>query len=164
MSIIFPPAILPKGPGEASKCRDANIAARQFLPLNCRAITLTTGAILKEEKMSSKMWGRGNLGGILRDNLCEGRTWESKIAARQWGVTFCPARHQDASQGPLGRAGNGRTNFMGTWHFFCSFCREALHAHKVQGGECPERFWKTFSAVDSQTAVLVSGKAYPVQF
>ena len=48
------------------------IAARQFLPLNCRAITLTTGAILKEEKMSSKMWGRGNLGGTFRDNLDDG--------------------------------------------------------------------------------------------
>ena len=32
--------------------------------------------------------GRGNLGGILRDNLGEGN-WESKIAARQWRVNFC---------------------------------------------------------------------------
>ena len=28
--------------------------------------------------------------------------WESKIAARQWGVNEGPARHQDVSQGPLG--------------------------------------------------------------
>ena len=79
----------PRGPGEASWCREAKIAARQFLPLSCRAITLTTGAILKEEnKMSSFLWGRGNLGGNLRDNLGEGN-WESKIAAIQWGVNFC---------------------------------------------------------------------------
>ena len=43
----------PRGPGEASWCREAKIAARQFLPLGCRAITLTTGAILKQEEMSS---------------------------------------------------------------------------------------------------------------
>ena len=48
----------PRKPGEASWCRDAKIAARQFLPLNCRAITLTTGAILKEEKMSSTVGER----------------------------------------------------------------------------------------------------------
>ena len=34
------------------------------------------------------LWGRGTLGGILRDNLGEG-IWESKIVARQWGVDFC---------------------------------------------------------------------------
>ena len=48
----------PRGPREASWCREAKIAARQFLPLNCRAITLTTGAILKEEKMSSSVGER----------------------------------------------------------------------------------------------------------
>ena len=47
------------------------IAARQVLPLNCRAITLTAGAILQEEK-SPLLWGRGHLGGVLRDNLGEG--------------------------------------------------------------------------------------------
>ena len=47
------------------------------------------------------LWGRGNLGGILRDNLGEGNC-ESKVAARQWGVNFCPARQQDVLQGPLG--------------------------------------------------------------
>ena len=62
-------------------------AARQFLSLNCLAITLTAGVILKEEKVLY-CGGRGNLGGILRDNLGEG-TCESKIAARQWGVNFC---------------------------------------------------------------------------
>ena len=31
-------------------CREAKIAARQFLPLNCRATTLTTGAILEKKK------------------------------------------------------------------------------------------------------------------
>ena len=49
------------------------------------------------------LWGRGNLGGILRDNLGEGNC-EAKIAARQRGVNFFAARHQDVSQGPLGCA------------------------------------------------------------
>ena len=44
---------LPRGPREASQCREAKIAARQFLPLSCRAITLTAGAILKDEKLPS---------------------------------------------------------------------------------------------------------------
>ena len=34
-------------------------------------------------------WGRGNVGGILRDNLGEDAC-ESKIATRQWGVNFLP--------------------------------------------------------------------------
>ena len=78
---------MPRGPGEASWCREAKTAARQFLLLICRAIALTTGATLKEEDCPL-LWGRGNLGGILRDNFGEGN-WESKIAARQWGVNFC---------------------------------------------------------------------------
>ena len=76
----------PRGPREASKCREVKIAARQFLSLTCRAITLTAGAILKEEKIPL-LWGRGNLGGILRGNLGEGNC-ESKIGARQWRVNF----------------------------------------------------------------------------
>ena len=32
---------------------------------------------------------------------CEGNC-ESKMVSRQWGDNFCPARHQDVSQGPLG--------------------------------------------------------------
>ena len=39
-------------------------------------------------KKSPLLWGRGNLGGIFRDNLGEG-SCESKIAARQWGVNSC---------------------------------------------------------------------------
>ena len=74
----------PRGPGEASQCREAKIAARQVLPLSFRAIALTVGAILKEEKMPSLV-GRGNLGGIVRDNSCEGNCG-SKIAARQSAV------------------------------------------------------------------------------
>ena len=41
---------------------------------------------LKEEEWHL-LWGKGNLGGILRDNLGEGDC-ESKIAARQWGVNL----------------------------------------------------------------------------
>ena len=49
-------------------------AARQKLPRDnfwaaqLLAITLTAGAILKDGKISSISWGRGSLGGILRDN------------------------------------------------------------------------------------------------
>ena len=107
--------ILPRGPGEASWCREANIAARQFLPLNCHAITLTAGGTFERRK-KPLLWGRGNLGGILRDNLGEGNC-KSKIAARQWGVSFC----REASRclaGPSGWVlGGGRGNadfiFMG---------------------------------------------------
>ena len=57
----------PTGPGEASKCREAEIAARPVLPLNCCAITLTVGVMLKEEKKTScvglrhfkRQFGRG---------------------------------------------------------------------------------------------------------
>ena len=61
--------------------------ARQFLPLSCRATTLTAGVSLKEEKKPSLV-GERPFGGYLRDNLGEGNC-ESKIAARQWGVNFC---------------------------------------------------------------------------
>ena len=48
------------------------------------------------------LWGRGNLGGILRGNFGEGNC-ESKIARETIGSqNFCLARHQDVSQGPLG--------------------------------------------------------------
>ena len=72
------------------------------MPLSCPAITLTAGAVLKQEKMSSIV-GERHLGGILRDNLGEGNG-ESKIAARQTvsGESIFAARPQDASQGPLG--------------------------------------------------------------
>ena len=42
-----------RGPGEASKCWEANIVARQFLQLYCRAFTLNTGAVGKEAKKPS---------------------------------------------------------------------------------------------------------------
>ena len=59
----------------------------QNLLLNWRAFSIIAGAILKEEK-SLLLWGRGDLRGILRDDLGEGDC-ESKIAARQWRVNFC---------------------------------------------------------------------------
>ena len=66
--------------------------------------------------------GRGNLGGILRDNLCEGNC-ASKIAARQWGVKFC----REASRclaGPSGQV----SRFSGT---------EKQPKHKVFGPVVP---------------------------
>ena len=63
------------------------IAARQFLSLNCLAITLTAVGNLKEEKCLL-LWGRDSLGGIFGDNLGEGKC-ESRIAPRQWGDNFC---------------------------------------------------------------------------
>ena len=40
-------------PREASQCREVKIAARQSLPLSCRAITLAVGAVLKKDKKPS---------------------------------------------------------------------------------------------------------------
>ena len=56
-----------------------------------------------ERGKKALLWGRGNLGGILGDNLGEGNC-EPKIVARQslWGVIFC----REASRclaGPSGR-------------------------------------------------------------
>ena len=76
------------------------IAARQFLPLNCRAITLTTGALLKEEKMSSLV-GRGNLGGILRDNLVA-RVSESQKLRETVGSQFLSCEASRCLAGPSG--------------------------------------------------------------
>ena len=67
-------------------------------------------------------WGRGNLGGILRDNLGEGNC-ASKIAAREWGVNFC----REASRclaGPSGQV----SRFSGT---------EKQPKHKVFGPVVP---------------------------
>ena len=83
-------------------------AARQKLPRDnfCRSIAAQLpspmGAILKEEKMSSIVGERQFGRHIKRQFGCEGNC-ESKIAARQWGVKEGPARHQDVSQGPLGK-------------------------------------------------------------
>ena len=77
----------PSGPEETSWCRGAKIASRQFLSLNCLAITLTARVILKEEKCPL-LWARNNLGGISGDNSGEGNC-ESKIVSRQWGDNFC---------------------------------------------------------------------------
>ena len=63
------------------------MAARQFLPLNCLAITLSAGVILKE-KQGPLLWARDSVGGISGDNLGKGDC-ESKIVARQWGDNFC---------------------------------------------------------------------------
>ena len=65
-------------------------AARQKLPRdNFCAIALTTGAILKEEKMASTVGGERQFGRhFKRESLGEGNC-RSKIAARQWGVNFC---------------------------------------------------------------------------
>ena len=43
----------PSGPKETPWCRGAKIAAGQFLSLNCLAVTLIAGVILKEEQMPS---------------------------------------------------------------------------------------------------------------
>ena len=95
------------GSREASKCREAKIAARKCLPLNCRTSTLTAAAILKEEKKPALV-GRGNLGGVLRDNLGEGTLASQKLP----GDSIFAARHQDVSQGPQGGTPAGRPLFV----------------------------------------------------
>ena len=54
------------------------------------------------KQKSSLLWGRGNLVGILRDNLGKCNC-ESKIAARQWGVNLC----REASRCLAGPSGSG---------------------------------------------------------
>ena len=88
----------PSGPEE----RGANIAARQFLSLNCLASTLTARVILKEEK-SPLLWARDSWEGILGDNLGEGNC---ESLSRDSGETIFAARHQDVSQRPLGPRAN----------------------------------------------------------
>ena len=46
------------------------IAARQFLSLDCLAIDLTAGEILKEER-SLLLWARDSFGGILGEGNCK---------------------------------------------------------------------------------------------
>ena len=52
-------------------------ATTQFLSLDCLAVTLTVGVILKEEKFPL-LWARDSLGGISGDTLGEGNC-ESKM-------------------------------------------------------------------------------------
>ena len=91
----------PSGPEETSGCCETDIATRQFLSLNCLAITLTAGVILSEEKMPSLV-GESTLGGILGDDLGEGNC-ESKIVSRQWGRLFLPRDIKMSRRAPLGK-------------------------------------------------------------
>ena len=45
----YPMQRRPRGPEEMSKCREAKVAARHLLPLECRTIALTAGVILNDE-------------------------------------------------------------------------------------------------------------------
>ena len=71
--------------------RHLDAAGQKLLRDSC-CLSLTAplpslqGCTVKEETPLSG-W-RGDVGGIVRENLCEG-ICESKIAARQWGVNFC---------------------------------------------------------------------------
>ena len=58
----------------------------EFCPSIAAQLPFTVMGILKEGKKPSCR-GRGNLGGILRDDLHEGNC-KSKIATRQWEVNF----------------------------------------------------------------------------
>ena len=76
------------------------------------------GGNLERRKKKPLLWGRGNLGGILRDNLGEGNC-ESKIAARQWGVNFC----REASRCLARLSGHFRRDLLSSkylWHIFDS--------------------------------------------
>ena len=75
-------------------CRETIFAAQ--LPHNYphRGGNFETG------KKSPLLWGRGNLGGNLRDNLAG--VIASQKLQRDSGESIFAARHQDASQGPLG--------------------------------------------------------------
>ena len=106
---------LPRGPGEASWCHEAKIAARQFLPLNCRAITLTTGAILKEEKMSSIV-GERQFGRHFKRQFGWGQL-RVKNCRETVGSQFC----REASRCLAGRSGLGFRNLGPEVFFFGIF-------------------------------------------
>ena len=72
----------------AALCRETEIAARQFLPLNCLAVTLTAGKVWKR-KRCPLLWVKDSLGGILGDNLGEGNC-ESKNCLETMGRQFLP--------------------------------------------------------------------------
>ena len=83
--------------GEATICplgqkKHLDVAGQKFprdsfLSLNCLAIALNAGVILKE-KTYPLLWARDSLGGILGDNVDKGNC-ESKIVSTQWGDTVC---------------------------------------------------------------------------
>ena len=83
---------LPELPSQ--RARRGILMPRAKLPQGnfCRSLTAQLPSLqgLFWERNHSPLLGwRRNLGGILRDDLGEG-VWESKIAARQWGVNlFC---------------------------------------------------------------------------
>ena len=82
---------LPRGPGEASQCREAKIAARQYFAAQLCRNYPHHGGNFERGKIALSCGGVAismNLGGILRGNFGEGNC-ESNIAARQWGVNFC---------------------------------------------------------------------------
>ena len=84
--------LMPRG----ETCRETIFAAQ--LPRNYPH----RGGNFERRKKSPLLRGRGNLRGILRGNLVV-RVIASQKAARQWGGAILAARHQDVSQGPLGR-------------------------------------------------------------
>ena len=60
------------------------IPARHFLEVNRLALTAGARGTKKTSLIGERQWG----GGILRDNLGEGKR-ESQIAMGQWGVNVC---------------------------------------------------------------------------
>ena len=105
---IFPLSKLPLQWGTLRDNWETNIVSRQFCPATsrcffwlarqqmprdnaCRSVAAqlpSSRDYIWKRKQSPLLWGRGNLGGILRGNLGEG-SCESKTAARQRGVKFC---------------------------------------------------------------------------
>ena len=100
----------------------------------CRAITLAAGAIWKKRE-SPLFWERGNFGGILRGNLDEGQT-----LARDSGESIFAARHQDASQGPLGRDRKNNINILSWYH-----CKPAVAIMAPNFSKLVSKFWKLVS-------------------
>ena len=70
------------------------------MPLNCHAITLATGAF---ERGKHVLY----CGGEAIREACYEAIWARVIKSQQWprdsGQSIFAARHQDVSQGPLGR-------------------------------------------------------------
>ena len=82
------------------RCREAKIAARQFLSLKCLANTLTAGGNVERGKCPL-LWGEA-IWEVFEETIWV-RVNASQKLPRDNGESVFAARHQDVSQGPLGK-------------------------------------------------------------
>ena len=145
--------IFPEGPGRhlnarGKNCRETICAAQ--LPRNYPHC----GGNFERAKKSPLLWGRGNLGSILRDNLGEGNC-ESKIA-RDSGESIFAARHQDVSQGPLG-SWESQNGGLRPHSAICAQLSAIVHFCGLFGSLCKVRFRHNMTTIIGNRGFTVVG-------